>query len=126
MTAHARLGTIPTLAEQVAELRAMVLDQARRIEALEAVQAVNVVNDDVLSDGRPRAADPAECEDGAPMPRGNWQPVKLACAKLNFSPSGLRKAIARAGRQGGWPWHWYRAGRLWVDLDRAPRKRRPV
>lgn len=78
MTAHARLGTTtPTLGEQVAELRAMVIDQRARIEALEAA------SDDAVVDGRPRA--------------GKWLKMKEASRQSGFSRRYIEK-LCRAGR----------------------------
>lgn len=79
MTAHARLGTTtPTLGEQVAELRAMVIDQRARIEALEAA------SDDAVVDGRPRA--------------GKWLKMKRHRANLGFRGGISRSCAGRVGR----------------------------
>jgi hypothetical protein len=68
------------LEQRVCILEQIIVDQARRITALEAVQAAG---DDVNADGRPRL--------------GQWMKLKAAARASGYSESGLRK-LARQGR----------------------------
>lgn len=116
---EAAVGPPPELLVRLAEIEVRLADQAVRIEALEALS----ISPDW---GTSRAAADPDCEDGRPMPAGNWEVFKCALEETGFSATGLRKRIIMAKRSSGRPWWWYRAGRLWIDLDHAPRKRRPA
>jgi hypothetical protein len=102
------------LVDLLQTMRGQIADLQARVAALE-------VNP---PDGGARP-DLAESEDGSPMPGGHWHPIKAAASMAGFaSETSLRKHMAKYS--GTRPWWWYRAGRLWVDLNRAPRKRQPA
>jgi hypothetical protein len=69
-------------------------------------------------------ADADDSLDGpAPQPLPpNWVPIKAAAPLVGFSESGLRKA--KDHHTDGPRWWRYFGGRLFIDLDRCPR--RPV
>jgi hypothetical protein len=109
MTVTTRLGTGPTLREDldralglIAEQAVQIAEQALRIAALEA--------------GRD-ADDQVDGPTPAPLPP-NWKPIKTAAELVGYSESGLRKAIKRQ-RDARW-WE-YSGGRLFVDIDHCPR-----
>jgi hypothetical protein len=109
---QAAVAPPPELLELFETMQQQIADLQARVAALE--------------NSSRGTATPAESEDGEPMPAGDWQVFKRALEETGFSATGLRKAIARAKRQGGRPWHWWRSGRLWIDVSRAPRKRPPA
>lgn len=92
------------LAESVAQRR-VIAELVARLEALERVGAD---------------------EDG-PAPQqlpSNWRPIKRAALAAGYAgESGIRAAIERAKRNGAKPWWCHRGSRIWVDLDRCPRRR---
>jgi hypothetical protein len=102
MTATARLGTAPTMREDLDRALALVAALSERVSVLEAARDV----DDQVDGPAP-----------APLPP-NWKPIKLAAPIVGYSESGLRKAIRRhrAAR-----WWRYDRGRLFVDIDHCPR-----
>jgi hypothetical protein len=103
----ARLGATSTVREELDKALALIAVLAERIEAIEGQLAAQ------------------GDEDGpAPAPlASSWVPIKAAAALAGFSESGLRKRIDRAQLNGERrPWWHYRAGRLFVDVDRCPRR----
>jgi hypothetical protein len=115
---EAAVAVPPAVLERLEEIERRHDEQTRVIEHLQArVEAL---------EGRPETSERQEVsEDGDPMPRGSWHPIKAATSMAGFaSGTSLRKHIAKAKRDGALAWWWFRQGRLWVDLDRAPRKRR--
>jgi hypothetical protein len=103
----AQLGTVPTTAERVELLEQQLADALARIAALESARDV----DDQVDGSAPTA-----------LPSPPWFPIKKAAALVGYSEPGLRKAIRR--HAGGAKWWRYSGARLFVDIDRCPR--RPV
>jgi hypothetical protein len=113
MTAARRLGEMPTLAERIAALERIVREQAAQLAAQAAMIAMLVADRDVAAaiDGEvPTALS------------SSWRPIKAAAADVGFSVSGLRAAIRR--HEDGPRWWRFRAGRLLVNIDTCPRKRK--
>jgi hypothetical protein len=102
MTVSARLGTAPTLREDLDRALDLIAVLTDRIAALEAGRDA----DDQV-DGPAPAALPA-----------SWKPIKLAAPEVGYGESGLRKAIKRHAGAGWWC---YLGGRLFVDTDHCPR-----
>jgi hypothetical protein len=113
MTVTARLGTAPTMREDLDRALDLIAKQADviaalagRIEVLEAARDV----DDQVDGSTPQALPP------------NWRPIKKAAPIVGYSEPGLRKAMRR--HTDGPRWWRYVGARLLIDVDRCPR--RPV
>jgi hypothetical protein len=104
MTATApRLGTTPTLREDLDRALDLIAVLTERIAVLESARDV----DDAIDGTAPE-----------PLP-ASWVPIKAAAPQVGYSEAGLRKAIKR--HAGGPRWWRYLCGRLFVDVDRCPR-----
>lgn len=95
-----RLGTTPTMREDLDRALGLIAALTERIATLEA---------------RGDADDAVDGPGPQPLPP-NWAPLKQAAAISGFSESGLRKLRAP---------HWWKyvAGRVWVDTAVCPRRR---
>lgn len=98
----ARLGTTPTMREDLDRALALIAALTERIAAIEAKGDA----DDHLDGPAPQ-----------PLPP-NWKPIKVASALVGYSESALRKA-SKGGRAVWWQ---ARGCRIWIDTDRCPRK----
>jgi hypothetical protein len=100
MTATApRLGTTPTLREDLDRALGLLAEALARIAALEA---------------RADADDAIDGDVPQPLPP-NWKPLKRAVEISGYSASALRKLKSPR-------WWKYDAGRVRVDVDACPRK----
>jgi hypothetical protein len=99
------LGEAPTAREVAEQALALARELAARIAALEAKRdAEDEVDGDVQA-----------------LP-SSWRPIKAAAAEVGYSVSGLRAATRR--HTDGPRWWKFRAGRLLVNIETCPRKKR--
>jgi hypothetical protein len=99
----ARLGTVPSLREDLDRALALIAALTERIEVLESARDV----DDQVDGPTP-----------TPLPP-NWKPIKAAAALVGYSESALRKA-SKGGRAVWWQ---ARGCRIWINTDLCPRRR---
>jgi hypothetical protein len=102
VTTTNRLGTAPTLREDLDRALALIASLTERIAVLEAARDV----DDQVDGPTP-----------APLP-ANWVSIKVAAELVGRSESALLKAIKR--HPDGVRWWRYDRGRLFADIDRLP------
>jgi hypothetical protein len=97
----------PDLLDRFEALERVVADQARVNEE----QAARITELERL------VAHPAESEDGAPRPAGNWLRMKAAAGETGYSESGLRR-LCRLGRCVAD----YSGPHLLINVDSVPRR----
>jgi hypothetical protein len=100
-----RLGEGPTSAERIDRLERVVAE-------LLAWKAEHEAKEANGEDGEP----------SPPLPSPPWFPIKAAAPAVGYSESGLRAAMKR--HMDGPKWWRFHAGRLLVNIDTCPRKRK--
>jgi hypothetical protein len=108
VTTARQFGSAPTTRELVDRLLVMVAEQGERLEVLEAKVAGADGDEDARSPARPSAPE--------------WLPLIKACAVTGYSEVGLRRRIRH--HDGGPRWWRCYAGRAYVHVVTAPRKRK--